>query len=104
MRAAGCDFFPENDAWSYLKGLAVKHPVASKHLHACMGLLCTAYAFSWSRWNAARGTREIAMQIKEVHGCIAKEVSFKFTISFDNRNNFRDNFSMHSGFFQKLFQ
>ncbi|OXU23252.1 hypothetical protein TSAR_012797 [Trichomalopsis sarcophagae] len=75
MREAGCDVFPELDAVSYVKGLAQKHPVVSRHLQACMGLLAKAYIFSWSRWNATRGPREIALQIKEVHGCIAKERS-----------------------------
>ncbi|KAJ8688006.1 hypothetical protein QAD02_023801 [Eretmocerus hayati] len=75
MRGAGCDFFPEMDAASYLKGLSLKHSVAANHLQACMGLLSTAYVFSWSRWNATRGAREIVMQLKEVHGCIAKQRS-----------------------------
>lgn len=76
MREAGCDVFPDLDAASYLKGMSLKHPVASRHLQACMGMLATAYVFSWSRWNATRGPREIAMQIKEVHGCVAKVVRF----------------------------
>ncbi|XP_014207344.1 protein CASC1 [Copidosoma floridanum] len=73
MRAAGCDVFPEADAASYLKGIALKHSVTLGHLQTCMGLLATSYVFSWSRWNATRGPREIVMQIKEVHGCVAKE-------------------------------
>ncbi|KAL7304299.1 hypothetical protein TKK_0003100 [Trichogramma kaykai] len=75
MRAAGCDVFPEQDASSYLKGMVVKHPVSSRHLQACMGLLSTAYVFSWSRWNGGRGPREMVMQLKEVHGNVAKERS-----------------------------
>ena len=74
MRAAGCDVFPEQDAWNYLKGMVVKHPVSGKHLQSCMGLLSTAYVFSWSRWNAGRGAREIVLQLKEIHGNVAKEV------------------------------
>jgi cancer susceptibility candidate protein 1 len=74
LRKAGCDFFPEQDAMSYLKGIAVKHPVAVSHLQSCMGLLSTAFSFSWSRWNATRGYRDIVLQIKEIHGCLAKEV------------------------------
>ncbi|XP_015116038.1 axonemal 84 kDa protein [Diachasma alloeum] len=75
MRAGGCDLFPDRDAISYVKGLPVKHPVTERHLQACMGLLCTAYMFAWSRWNAAGTARQIVMQIKELHGCIAKERS-----------------------------
>ncbi|KAF7401191.1 hypothetical protein HZH68_007011 [Vespula germanica] len=73
MRKGGCDLFPEQDAASYIKGLSVKHPVAQKHLQECIGLLCTAYTFSWSRWNIKRPSREIVLQFKEVHGCVAKE-------------------------------
>ncbi|XP_011635025.1 axonemal 84 kDa protein-like [Pogonomyrmex barbatus] len=73
MRDAGCDLFPERDAFSYVKALPVKHPVTERHLRECMGLLCTAYAFSWSRWNANRNSREIVIQFKELHGCVAKE-------------------------------
>lgn len=74
MRDAGCDLFPERDAFSYVKALPVKHPVTEKHLRECMALLCTAYSFSWSRWNASRNSREIVIQFKELHGCVAKEV------------------------------
>lgn len=38
-----------------------------------MALLSTSYIFSWSRWNATRDFREIVLQFKEAHGCIAKE-------------------------------
>ncbi|XP_024936813.1 protein CASC1 isoform X2 [Cephus cinctus] len=75
MREGGCDLFPERDAYSYVKGLPVKHPVAEKHLQTCMGLLCTAFNFSWSRWNATCSPRQIVMQFKELHGCIAKQRS-----------------------------
>ncbi|KAK2583902.1 hypothetical protein KPH14_001173 [Odynerus spinipes] len=75
MREAGCDLFPERDAASYVKGLPMKHPVAEKHLQECMGLLCTAYTFSWSRWNVTRSPREIVLQFKELHGCVAKQHS-----------------------------
>lgn len=40
-----------------------------------MALLSTSYIFSWSRWNATRDFREIVLQFKEAHGCIAKEVT-----------------------------
>ncbi|XP_025153947.1 axonemal 84 kDa protein [Harpegnathos saltator] len=73
MRDAGCDLFPERDAFSYVKSLPVKHPVTEKHLRECMALLCTAYTFSWSRWSANRNCREIVVQFKELHGCLAKE-------------------------------
>ncbi|XP_043481152.1 dynein axonemal intermediate chain 7-like isoform X2 [Leptopilina heterotoma] len=73
MRDGGCDLFPEDDAYSYVKGLPIKHPVTEKHLQACMGLLCTAYTFAWSRWNVTRVPRQIVIQIKELHGCIAKQ-------------------------------
>ncbi|XP_020291113.1 axonemal 84 kDa protein-like [Pseudomyrmex gracilis] len=73
MRDAGCDLFPERDAFSYVKALPVKHSVTEKHLRECMALLCTAYTFSWSRWNANRSFREIVIQFKELHGCVAKE-------------------------------
>ncbi|KAG5330625.1 AXP83 protein, partial [Acromyrmex charruanus] len=73
MRDIGCDLFPERDAFSYVKALPVKHPVTEKHLRKCMALLCTAYTFSWSRWNASRHCREIVIQFKELHGCVAKE-------------------------------
>ncbi|XP_018407317.1 PREDICTED: axonemal 84 kDa protein-like [Cyphomyrmex costatus] len=73
MRDAGCDLFPERDAFSYVKALPVKHPVTERHLRECMALLCTAYTFSWSRWNANRHSREIVIQFKEIHGCVAKE-------------------------------
>ncbi|KAL2712561.1 axonemal 84 kDa protein-like isoform X1 [Vespula squamosa] len=73
MRECGCDLFPEKDAASYIKGLSVKHPVAQKHLQECIGLLCTAYTFSWSRWNIKRPSREIVLQFKELHGCVSKE-------------------------------
>lgn len=74
MRAGGCDLFPERDAFSYVKGLPVKHTVTEKHLQACMGLLCPAYSFSWSRWNAVVTPRQIVVQSRELHGCVAKEV------------------------------
>ncbi|XP_018354810.1 PREDICTED: protein CASC1-like [Trachymyrmex septentrionalis] len=73
MRNAGCDLFPERDAFSYMKALPVKHPVTERHLRECMALLCTAYTFSWSRWNASRHSREIVIQFKELHGCVSKE-------------------------------
>ncbi|XP_070164198.1 dynein axonemal intermediate chain 7 isoform X3 [Polyergus mexicanus] len=73
MRNAGCDLFPERDAFSYAKALSVKHPVTEKHLRECISLLCTTYTFSWSRWNATRNFREIVIQFKEHHGCLAKE-------------------------------
>ncbi|XP_067206119.1 dynein axonemal intermediate chain 7 homolog isoform X2 [Linepithema humile] len=73
LRDAGCDLFPERDAFSYVKALPVKHPVTEKHLRECMALLCTAYTFSWSRWNAGRNSREIVIQFKELHGSVAKE-------------------------------
>ncbi|KAM0732613.1 Dynein axonemal intermediate chain 7-like protein [Formica fusca] len=73
MRDAGCDLFPERDAFSYVKALSVKHPVTEKHLRECISLLCTTYTFSWSRWNATRNSREIVIQFKEHHGCVAKE-------------------------------
>lgn len=76
MQQVGCDLFPEADAASYLKGLAIKHPIAAKHLRECMALLSTAYTFAWSRWNATRDYRQIVLQLKEVHGCVAKEVMF----------------------------
>ncbi|XP_044014510.1 dynein axonemal intermediate chain 7-like isoform X1 [Aphidius gifuensis] len=75
MRAGGCDLFPEKDAFSYVKGLPIKHQVTEQHLQYCMGLLSTAYCFSWSRWNITGTARQIIMQIKELHGCIAKERS-----------------------------
>ena len=70
----GLDLFPERDAASYLKGLPIKHPITERHLRECMALLSTSYVFSWSRWNASRSFREIVLQFKEVHGCVAKEV------------------------------
>ncbi|XP_060821930.1 dynein axonemal intermediate chain 7 homolog isoform X1 [Bombus pascuorum] len=73
LQQVGCDLFPERDAASYLKGLSIKHPIAEKHLRKCMALLSTSYIFSWSRWNATRSFREIVLQFKEVHGCIAKQ-------------------------------
>ncbi|XP_072751665.1 LOW QUALITY PROTEIN: dynein axonemal intermediate chain 7 [Anoplolepis gracilipes] len=73
MRDAGCDLFPERDAFGYVKALPVKHPVTEKHLRECIALLCTTYTFSWSRWNASRNSREIVIQFKELHGCVARE-------------------------------
>ncbi|XP_043585446.1 dynein axonemal intermediate chain 7 homolog isoform X2 [Bombus pyrosoma] len=73
LQQVGCDLFPERDAASYLKGLSIKHPIAEKHLRECMALLSTSYIFSWSRWNASRSFREIVLQFKEVHGCVAKQ-------------------------------
>ncbi|KAL0103229.1 hypothetical protein PUN28_017511 [Cardiocondyla obscurior] len=73
MRNAGCDLFPERDAFSYVKALPVKHPVTERHLRECMALLCTAYTFSWSRWNASRNSREIVIQFKELHESVTKE-------------------------------
>ena len=74
MRAGGCDLFPERDAFSYVKGLPVKHTVTERHLQYCIGLLSPAYSFSWSRWNAIMSPRQIVIQSKELHGCVAKEV------------------------------
>ena len=82
MRDGGCDLFPEADAYSYVKGLPVKHLVTEKHLQACIGLLCTAYTFAWSRWNATRVPRQIVIQFKELHGCIAKQVFFQTSSHF----------------------
>ncbi|CAK9799510.1 Dynein axonemal intermediate chain 7 [Anthophora plagiata] len=73
LQQVGCDLFPQRDAASYLKGLSIKHPIAEKHLRECMALLSTSYVFSWSRWNATRDFREIVLQFKEVHGCLAKQ-------------------------------
>lgn len=75
MQRIGCDLFPERDAASYLKGSPIKHPVAENHLRRCMALLSNSYVFSWSRWNATRTFWEIVLQFKEVHGCVAKEVT-----------------------------
>ena len=74
LQQDGLDLFPERDAASYLKGLPIKHPITEKHLRECMALLSTSYVFSWSRWNATRSFREIVLQFKEIHGCVAKEV------------------------------
>lgn len=88
MRNAGCDLFPERDAFSYVKALSVKHPVTERHLRECMALLCTAYMFSWSRWNASRNSREIVIQFKELHGCVAKEVeTFNYFIFSEKQCN-----------------
>ncbi|XP_043500206.1 dynein axonemal intermediate chain 7 homolog isoform X3 [Polistes fuscatus] len=73
MREGGCDLFPERDTASYVKGLPMKHLVTERHLQECIGLLCTAYTFSWSRWNVTRTSREIVLQFKELHGCVAKQ-------------------------------
>ncbi|XP_043528428.1 dynein axonemal intermediate chain 7-like isoform X1 [Frieseomelitta varia] len=73
LQQDGLDLFPERDAASYLKGLPIKHPITEKHLRECMALLSTSYVFSWSRWNASRSFREIVLQFKEIHGCVAKE-------------------------------
>lgn len=73
MQTGGCDLFPERDAFSYIKGLPLKHSIAEQHLQVCMGLLATAYMFAWSRWNGTLTARQIVMQIKEMHGCVAKE-------------------------------
>lgn len=75
MRNAGCDLFPERDAFAYVKALPVKHPPTEKHLRECISLLCTMYTFSWSRWNAGQNSREIVIQFKELHGCVAREVA-----------------------------
>ncbi|CAD1470876.1 unnamed protein product [Heterotrigona itama] len=73
LQQDGLDLFPERDAASYLKGLPIKHPITERHLRECMALLSTSYVFSWSRWNATRSFREIVLQFKEIHGCVAKE-------------------------------
>ncbi|KAK1136444.1 hypothetical protein K0M31_000996 [Melipona bicolor] len=73
LQQNGLDLFPERDAASYVKGLPIKHPITEKHLRECMALLSTSYVFSWSRWNATRSFREIVLQFKEIHGCVAKE-------------------------------
>ncbi|KOC68038.1 Cancer susceptibility candidate protein 1 like protein [Habropoda laboriosa] len=80
LQQVGCDLFPERDAASYLKGLSIKHPIAEKHLRECMALLSTSYVFSWSRWNASRDFREIVVQFKEVHGCLAKQQRANLTL------------------------
>lgn len=85
MRAGGCDLFPDEDARSYMKGLPGKHPVVEKHLQSCMGLLCNAYLFAWSRWNASCTPREIVVQLKEIHGCVVAQVDRKNGFS-----NFRE--------------
>lgn len=51
-----------------------------------MALLSTSYIFSWSRWNATRDFREIVLQFKEAHGCIAKEVT-ESRLLFDYYSN-----------------
>ncbi|XP_015512196.1 dynein axonemal intermediate chain 7-like isoform X1 [Neodiprion lecontei] len=81
MRAGGCDLFPDQDARSYMKGLSGKHPVVEKHLQSCMGLLCTAYLFGWSRWNAGCTPREIVIQFKEIHGCVAQQSNSTLLVS-----------------------
>ncbi|XP_044586899.1 dynein axonemal intermediate chain 7-like isoform X2 [Cotesia glomerata] len=101
MRAAGCDLFPERDAFSYIKGLPLKHPIAEKHLQACMGLLSTAYIFSWSRWNSTVSARQIIMQIKELHGCVAKEQTNKMMMVTPLRTNLIDCTEVGSEFSDK---
>lgn len=88
MRSGGCDLFPESDAFSYMKGLPIKHKITEKHLQYCMGLLCTAYMFAWSRWNVTGSARQIIMQIKELHGCIAKEKSNMMLLVTCNQTSF----------------
>ncbi|XP_076391872.1 dynein axonemal intermediate chain 7 isoform X1 [Megachile rotundata] len=73
LKSLGCELFPDRDAISYLTGINTKHPAAENHLRRCMAMLSTAYTFAWSRWNATRDFRQIVVQLKEMHGCLAKE-------------------------------
>ncbi|CAG5080947.1 Similar to CFAP94: Dynein intermediate chain CFAP94 [Cotesia congregata] len=79
----------------------VRHPIAEKHLQACMGLLSTAYTFSWSRWNSTVSARQIIMQIKELHGCVAKEQTNKMMMVTPLRTNLIDCTEVGSEFSDK---
>nr|XP_034173014.1 LOW QUALITY PROTEIN: axonemal 84 kDa protein-like [Osmia lignaria] len=75
LQQLGCDLFPDRDAVAYLTGINTKHPAAENHLRQCMAILSTTYTFAWSRWNATRDFRQIVLQFKEMHGCVAKELT-----------------------------
>ncbi|XP_066587951.1 dynein axonemal intermediate chain 7-like isoform X2 [Prorops nasuta] len=81
MQSSGCDLFPERDAFCYVKGLSMKHPIMERHLQECMGLLCTGYSFSWSRWNATRSSREIVVQCKELTGSANERSSLTLLVT-----------------------
>lgn len=86
MRSCGCDLFPEIDAICYVKGLAIKHPETENNVKQCIGLLSTSHTFSWSRWNATRNSQQIVFQMKELRGCIAKQVGYSSPMQIYHRN------------------
>ncbi|XP_077287366.1 dynein axonemal intermediate chain 7-like [Arctopsyche grandis] len=65
LQAGGVDFFPSEDAPNLIEGSCLKHWTMESHLYHCMAHLCTAYNFTWSRWNVTADRRTIVQQMRE---------------------------------------
>ncbi|CAG9853528.1 unnamed protein product [Phyllotreta striolata] len=65
LKNAGIDIFPEHDGYCYVDGSCEKHWPTEKHLYSNMAILSGVFNFSWSRWNASQGRRNIVVQMRE---------------------------------------
>ncbi|XP_041109850.1 dynein intermediate chain CFAP94, axonemal [Polyodon spathula] len=64
MRSAGVNIFVEEDSERFVS-FNSKNPQAEQAIYEQMALVSSAYAFSWSKWNAVCGTEHIVIQVSE---------------------------------------
>ncbi|XP_058842140.1 dynein axonemal intermediate chain 7 isoform X2 [Acipenser ruthenus] len=64
MRSAGVNIFVEEDSERFVS-FNSKNPQAEQAIYEQMALASSAYAFSWSKWNAVCGTEHIVIQVSE---------------------------------------
>ncbi|XP_076471591.1 dynein axonemal intermediate chain 7-like isoform X2 [Babylonia areolata] len=61
LRAAGINVFPQEDSSKYVT-VQNKNPIVVERLYDQMGLVASAMAFSWSKWNGEVDSASIIMQ------------------------------------------
>ncbi|MGH0147563.1 UNVERIFIED_CONTAM: hypothetical protein FKN15_076844 [Acipenser sinensis] len=64
MRSAGVNIFVEEDSDRFVS-FNSKNLQAEQAIYEQMALASSAYAFSWSKWNAVCGTEHIVIQVSE---------------------------------------
>ncbi|XP_055900760.1 dynein axonemal intermediate chain 7 homolog isoform X8 [Biomphalaria glabrata] len=64
MKLAGVNVFPNEDSAKFVS-LQNKHPLIEDRLYQHMALTASAFAYTWSKWNAERNAGEIVFQAAE---------------------------------------
>jgi len=64
LRMAGVNVFPQEDSSKYVT-VQNKHPLLVDRLYDQMGLVASAMAFSWSKWNSEVDENSIVIQATE---------------------------------------